>query len=127
MWARRLSLARTGRKYSRAMAPRRWQQTDSPGSGLQEIVRPDHRAPHVRHGRVVESQSFLRLAEVAADDVREDGGIYLHPFLEGIDVEDGDQPRGHVPAVIARIPVRLLDVLGWLVIRAEELVVGIRV
>ena len=40
-------------------------------AALEEVVRPDHRAPHVRHRRSVEPQAFLRLPEMPADDVVE--------------------------------------------------------
>src|ERR1051326_9246139 len=36
---------------------------------LQIFSGPDHRQPHVRHGAVVEAQSFLRLMEVFSDHI----------------------------------------------------------
>ncbi len=75
--------------------------------GSQEVVRPDHRPPHVGDRRAVEAQAFLRLLEVAADDVGELLGIDVPVVVEGVDVVDRDQARGHVPAVIAGVLVRL--------------------
>ena len=35
------------------------------------MIREDHRSPHVRRRAAVEAEAFLRLLEVATDDVNE--------------------------------------------------------
>jgi 2-keto-4-pentenoate hydratase/2-oxohepta-3-ene-1,7-dioic acid hydratase in catechol pathway len=62
----------------------------------QEVVRPDHRPPHVRHRGAVEPEAFGRLAEVAADDVLELVDLDLDVGVERVDVVDREQPGRHV-------------------------------
>src|SRR4030081_3111563 len=104
-------------------APSRSTARAFPFDTLQKIIRPDHGSPHVRGGRTVEAESLLRLLEVAADHVSELLGIHRPVILERIQVVNRDQSRSHVPAVRTRIPMRLLDVLRRLIVRAEELAV----
>src|SRR4029453_1698434 len=80
------------------------------GAWLQVLRRAHDRAPHVRRGTGVPAETFLRLLEIAADDVGEflqldpDGGV------EGVEVVHADQSRGHVPLVLARHLIVTLDV-----------------
>src|SRR6202035_1539227 len=61
---------------------RRWRS-----SGRSErIARPNHRAPHMGNRGIVESQTFLRLSEVSADDVFEIVEVDHDVRVEGIDV-----------------------------------------
>ena len=97
---RKMRSARTGRRRRRcscvmAAFARPWQV-------VKENFRPDHRAPHVGDGRIVEAEAFLRLLEVAADDILEFLRIDLDAFLEGIEIVERDRARAHIPAMLAR-------------------------
>src|SRR6202034_4919828 len=52
----------------------------------QKPRRPHQRAPHMRRRRIVEAEAFLRLLEVAADDVDEVVEVDLGVGIERIDV-----------------------------------------
>ena len=69
-------------------------------------MRPDHGAPHMGYRRTVESQPFPRLLEIPSHHVLKliDAEI-RHIGIEGVEIIQGNQPRGHVPAVIARLIV----------------------
>ena len=71
------------------------------GAGVQERVeqdsmrlqvarRPVDGPPHVRRRALIEAEPFLRLAEVAADHVRELLELDLHVGVEGVEVVHGD-------------------------------------
>src|SRR5690242_14000949 len=51
----------------------------------QKPRRPQDRAPHMRGGRVVEAEPFLRLFEIAADNVDEIVELDLGVRIERID------------------------------------------
>src|SRR5256886_15282403 len=89
--------------------------------GLQVLRRPHDRAPHVGRGAGVETEAFLGLLEIPADDVAELLQLDVHAGIERVEVVHADQPRRHVPLVIARELVVALDVGLDLVVRAEEL------
>src|SRR5262245_33221019 len=91
-----------GRSTSPFQGERKKEAFAPTASLSQKPVRPHHGAPHVRRRRVVEAKAFLRLAEIAPDDVDEIVEIHLHVRVKRIDVVDADQPRGHVPLVIPR-------------------------
>src|SRR5881296_2555429 len=87
-----------------------------------EVLRRHHDgAPHVRRRARVPPEPFLRLPEVAAHHVRELLELHLYGGIEGIEVVDADQPRAHVPLVVARVLVIATDVRIRLVVGAEEL------
>src|SRR5215470_7041421 len=88
--------------------------------GSQEPRRPHDGAPHVRGRAVVEAQAFLRLLEVAADDVDEVVEMDLGVRIERVDVVERDQPRGHVPLVRPRALVLLDDVGFGRIVGPEE-------
>src|SRR5207247_8659712 len=73
----------------------------------QKPRRPHQRAPHVRGRRVVEAEAFLRLLEIAPDDVDEIVEAHFGVGIEGIDVVHADEPRRHVVFVLARALVFL--------------------
>lgn len=81
----------------------------------------------MRDGRSVEAEAFLRLAEVPADDVGEgvqiDGGV----GVEGIKIVERDQPRRTIPFMRPRILVVGANIGLWLIVRAEEVDIGLRV
>ena len=58
-----------------ARRQRRRRRTVRRTAWLQEVIRPDHGAPHMRGGRPVEAQALLGLAEMAANDVGEPLGV----------------------------------------------------
>src|SRR5881628_1796826 len=93
-----------------------------------EVLRRHHDgAPHVRRRTRVPPEPFLRLPEVAAHHVRELLELHLHGGIEGVEVIDADQPRTHVPRVIARVLVVAPDVRIGLIVGAEELDIHLRV
>ncbi len=59
---------------------------------LQVLRRPDHRPPHMRDRAIVEAEPFLRLPEVAADNVGELVQLDMHVRVERIDVMHRDHP-----------------------------------
>ena len=87
---------------------------------LQEPRRPHDRPPHMRGRAVVPAEAFLRLAEVAADDVLELIEVDLGVRIEGVDVVHADQPRGLVVLVVPRALVLLDDVRLGLVVRRRN-------
>src|SRR5262244_2532525 len=89
--------------------------------GLQILRREDDRPPHVRRRARVESESFLRLLEVASHDVGELLELDLHGRIERVEIVDGHEARRHVPLVVLRVAVRLLDVRLRLVLMPEQL------
>src|SRR5262245_40488726 len=104
-------------------------EADGPVSAvcLQVFRRPHDGAPHVRRRARVEAQPFLGLLEVPADDVRELLELHLHGRVERVEVVHADQPRGHVPLVVAGVLVVALDVGLDPVAGAEERDVHVRV
>src|SRR5215469_11646519 len=104
-----------------------WRRLTPLGRGLQEVVWPDHGPPHVCYWRAVESEPFFGLPEVPAHDVLELVVINDRGGVERVDVVDGDQARGHVPAVPARRLMLSADVVGRIVVRAEIVDVCLRV
>src|SRR5262249_5570259 len=118
----------TARPSCRAIGPIRYSPADDAGSEgpglqqspLQRMIREHHRPPHVRHGAAVEAEPFLWLLEVAPDDVDEGIERHLHVGLEGVQIVDRDHARFHVPLVVARVVVGLLDVGLGDVVLAED-------
>src|SRR5579862_6814287 len=86
---------------------------------LEILRRPADRAPHMRDRRIVVAQAFLGLPEIAPDDVDKRLPTHLRIGIEGVDVVDRDEARGHVPFVLARAAVSFLDVIVGHVIFAE--------
>src|SRR5579859_150854 len=86
---------------------------------LQEPRGPHHRAPHVGHRTVVETKAFLRLAEVAAENIDEIFQMDFDIRVKRIQVVDRDQPAGHIPLVLEGFLVGSLDVRLRLVVGAE--------
>src|SRR5207237_3603204 len=107
--------------------PRRSLATFRRAAFSERPARPDDRAPHVRDGARVESEALVRRAEVSADDVDERLQRDLGPGIEGVLVVQGDEPRIHVPAVRAGLPIRGHEIWLRLVIFAEDLPVRRRV
>src|SRR5881296_739187 len=92
--------------------PQKAQRGRSPicSEELQRIVRHCHRTPHMSHRTAVVPESFLRVFEVAADDVDKGIDFHDHPGLERIQVVHRNQPRFHVPLVVLEHLVIGLDV-----------------
>src|SRR5262245_42904576 len=75
---------------------------------LKEVVRPDHSAPHVRRGTIVEAQSLRRLTEIPLDDIPELLDFDELIWIEGIEIIDNNLHGRVVPLVIrAILPFRL--------------------
>jgi 2-phospho-L-lactate guanylyltransferase len=81
--------------------------------------RPDDRPPHVRDRAVVEAEPLCRLSEVAPDDIHEVVQVDHRVRVEGVQVVDRDQSTGHVPLVVERALVLVLDVRLGLVLVAK--------
>ncbi len=79
----------------------------------------------MRGRAVVPAKPFLRLLEVAADDVLELLEVHLGVRIEGVDVVHAYEPRRHVVLVIASALVLFNDVRLRLIIVAEELAIEI--
>src|SRR6266566_645127 len=77
---------------------------------LEETSGPHKGPPHVGDGTVVEAQTFIGLAEVAAQDAFEVFQVDLDVRIERVQVIDADQPTRHVPPMLERVLVRLFDV-----------------
>src|SRR5688572_3813185 len=69
-------------------------------SALERRIRPRDGPPHVGDGRVVVPEPFLRLLEVAPNDVDKRLDRYDGVRIERIQVVYGDEPRFHVPLVV---------------------------
>src|SRR5262245_52764081 len=122
--------SRTSRSAARAAAIRSRSPTRSffaTKRPLQVLRRVIHRPPHVRGWTLIESEPFLRLPEVTTDDVRELLELDLHVRIERVEIIHGDEAARLVPLVLARAPVRLLDMRLRHVVRAEQADVGIGV
>ncbi len=91
----------------------------------QEPRRPHQCAPHVRRRRVVEAQAFLRLLEVATDQVDEIVELDLGIGVERIDVVHANEPRRHVVLVVAGALILFDDVGLGLIVVAEELAIEV--
>ena len=76
---------------------------------------------------VVEAKAFLRLLEIAPDDVHEIVEIDLGIWIERINVVHTNEARRHVPLVRSRALVFLDDVGFRLVVGPEQLLVEIGV
>src|SRR6202040_1385587 len=90
-WRERDSNPRSRRTYHRQSYGCFWRS--------EGIARPNHRAPHMGNRGIVESQTFLRLSEVSADDVFEIVEVDHDVWVEGIDIIHRDKPCRHGPFV----------------------------
>src|SRR4029078_589098 len=107
--------------------PRSISTTSSTSSAAISSSRRKGWASTIRRRRIVEAQPFLRLLEIAADDVDKVVEIDLGIRIEGIDIVERDQPRAHVPFVVPRALVFGDDIRLRLVVGAEELDVHLRI
>src|SRR5437899_12522209 len=96
--------SRTRRSEASAPAVRTRSATRSffaaAGPVLQVLRRPVDRAPHVGRRTVIEAEPFLRLLEMAADDVRELLELDAHAGGERVEIVHGDQARRFIPLVL---------------------------
>src|SRR5688572_27339431 len=60
---------------------------------LEGSIREHDRPPHMRHGAIVESQPFLRLLEVASDDVDKRLDRHLGIGVERVEIVHRHQAR----------------------------------
>src|SRR5882757_7171160 len=93
----------------------------------QKIVRPYQGSPHMSGRGRIQPEPFGRLTKMPADDVLEEFRVRRRGVIEKVDVVEGNQARGHVPAVIPGVFGIAADVSRRHIVCPEKAVIALRI
>src|ERR1700731_276341 len=77
--------------------------------------------------RTIKSQPFLRFFEVSSDHIGKLFWIYGPVILKRVQVVNRDEPRSHIPPMGTGFVMRLANVIRWLIVGSEKLMVRVRI